>query len=196
MQRSTRARTRARPRPSVQQVSLAPARLFAPVSHRFGGLLTVVLMAKALQIFGVGEPRPVSLVVDDVVDVCRLGADPHPGTLAAPWLLGQLHIPQHAPGLGLVQPMPGCRRATPLIHCPSWAVGIAIPIRHQLGAARVAAWPERFLAHGLSPPGKQKEPGQSKSATRLPRWDQVALAHWHWLSGSIFTMVSCLHRLQ
>ena len=123
-------------------------------------------MTQALEIVPIAEPCPVSFVVDDVVNVRRSDAKPTLCALAAERLIQELRRPQIAlPSVGLVHPAPGLRLgAAPVA---ARLVGIAIAVTHQHAAARVSAWPQRLLAHGLSPPGKTKSLRRHKPLSRI-----------------------------
>lgn len=123
--------------------------------HFAGGLPAVARVAQTLQVADIAEPRPVSFVVDDVVDIGRTHAASVPGAFAAERLAQQLVRPQLLPPLvGRIQPAPGrCLCAAPVA---AWAVCVAVAIGHEGAAPRVSAWPQWLLAHGLSPPGKTK----------------------------------------
>lgn len=161
-----------RPRAAPERLSLPPSRprllretlaVFVQFSRRFPAVTAV---AQALQIAPIAEPCPVSLVVDDVVNVRRSDANPTLCALAAERLIQELRRPQVAlPLVGLVHPAPGLRLgAAPVSARP---VGIAIAIAHQHAAARVSAWPQRLLAHGLSPPRKTKSLRRHKPLLRI-----------------------------
>ena len=126
----------------------------------------VTAVAQALKIAAVAEPRPVPLVVDDVVNICCPNTESLLRTLTAERLTQELRRPQVAsPLVGLVHPAPGlCPGAAPVAARP---VGVAVTIAHQHAAAWVPAWSQRLLAHGLSPPGKTKSLRRHKPLSRI-----------------------------
>lgn len=161
-----------RPHDAPERPSLPPLRcilrckMLAIFVHFPRCLAAVTAVAQALQIAPVAELAPVSLVVDDVVNVRRPNAKPPLCTLAAKRLTQELHRPQITlPFVGLIHPAPGlCLGTAPVAARP---VGVAVAVAHQHAASRMSARPQRLLAHGLSPPGKTKSLRRHKPLSRI-----------------------------
>ena len=153
-------------------------------------LAAMAAVAQALQIAPVAESCPVSLVVHDVVHVRCPDTKPTLCALAAEGFAQELRRSKIAfPPVGLVHPAPRlCLSAAPVA---AWPVCVAVTIAHQHAAAGMPAGSEWLLAHGLSPPGKNKKPAPTQTASA----DHVAqaLRHRH---SSIFTMDSFPQILQ
>lgn len=169
-----------RPHDAPERPSLPPLfrkllrRTFAVFMHFLHRFPAVTAVAQALQIAPVAELAPVSLVVDDVVNVRRPDAEPPLCALAAKRLTQELHRPQVTPPfVGLIHPAPGLGLGTaPVAARP---VGVAVAVAHQHTAAWMSARSQRLLAHGLSPPGKTKSLRRHKPLSRIM---------WHRHSGT------------
>lgn len=153
-------------------------------------LPAVAAVAQALQIAPVAESCPISLMVHDVVNVRCPDTKPALCALAAEGFAQNLRRSKIAfPFVGLVHPSPGlCLGAAPVAERP---VCVAVTVAHQHAAAWVSARSQWLMAHGLSPPGKNKKPAPTQTAFA----DHVAqaLRHRH---SSIFTMDSFPQILQ
>ena len=118
---------------------------FRPVSsHSRQRFPAVAAVAKALQIFGIREQRPVALVVHDVVHVCRPRADAPPGAFPAERLPQQLGRPQLLGPYWLAVPAPPTLRRPAV----SRLVGVAVARRCQYAAARMLTGPQWFVCQG------------------------------------------------
>lgn len=158
-------------------------------------LLVVVPLAKALMVRRIDEFLPVATVRDDVVHhrgscpVPRIIGRVYPRALAAPGFTKQLRWAQalrpdrqHIPAVIV-------RTGAALV---PWPVLRAPAVPRQLRTSSVAARPQRFLCHGLSPPGNRR-----KHKSRSHNHAQSCVGHWLRLSKlrpcSMSTMISCLH---
>ena len=127
-------------------------------------------------------------MVHDVVNVRCPDTKPALCALAAEGFAQNLRRSKIAfPFVGLVHPSPGlCLGAAPVAARP---VCVAVTVAHQHAAAWVSARSQWLMAHGLSPPGKNKKPPPT-----LPKiWVcQQWLLSEH-APCSIFTMFDALH---
>lgn len=156
-------------RPKLRLLISIPSpqsRTFFPAFRH--GFAAVAGVAKALQILSVREHRPVPVVRDDVVHLRGPGSAARISwripnrTLPAKRLSQELSGAQFVcPFRRGVHPAPGSGRLAAacsvfgLMRC-------AVSARHQGAASWVPARPQGLLCHGLSPPGKTKEPGPTR----------------------------------
>lgn len=113
-------------------------------------------VAQALQVPRRREECPVAPVGRDVVHIRGPDTQTALGTLAAERFPQELRRPEClGPGRQTVPVVPrgafsALGRLGPMVITPA--------IAGQIVATRFAAWPQGFLCHGLSPPGKTKTP--------------------------------------
>ena len=102
-------------------------------------------------------------MVHDVVNVRCPDTKPALCALAAEGFAQNLRRSKIAfPFVGLVHPSPGlCLGAAPVAARP---VCVAVTVAHQHAAAWVSARSQWLMAHGLSPPGKNKKPAPTQTA--------------------------------
>ena len=146
-------------------------------------------MAQGLQIVRIDKQRPITTVGNNVINVRSSDAQALQCAVAAKGFSQELIRPKVVTEYRqLVPSVPVCRfLAAP--HDVPWSVFRTVALTGQDMAANMSARPQGLLCHGLSPPGKQKAPEPSH------RLGGSAQARWLRLSGSIFTMDSCLQFL-
>lgn len=113
----------------------------------------MVSFAQALVVVRGNKQRPVATVRRLVVYPGSTDAEPKLCALRAPRSPEELLSPELLPQRQVVHPVPlgaltSCRFLRLMLR--------AISVPSQFLASRMPTWPERFLSHGLSPPGKTK----------------------------------------
>ena len=154
MQRSPRAPSRRGNHagaPKRSAVFAAP-----PVNFR-RSFSAVAAVAQALEVRAVGEHRPISAVIRDMIHIRCPSPDPTLRTRTAPWLMQKLRWPQILePDIRAIHPAPRLGRLTAPVTAGFMLVTVSG--RSQRMASGMAAQPHRFVCQGYHLLAKQKTP--------------------------------------
>lgn len=149
----TRTSAHTKPRWLISAKSLASGLSF------LARLDVVMMLAKALQVSPVDKQLPVALMWDDVVNYRRRSTLALLQTIPAERLFEQLRWPQVIrPDWQVVPAVVIGAGLADVLRLVCWAPSISSELR----ASAMSARSQRFVSHGLSPPGQNKNARTNK----------------------------------